>query len=137
MPPNLPKKWFREPQLGHWIYAVDRFAADSGAAQVILSISAWTGSEQFNRRPPMASLSFSMGAVGYQYESELPQWIRDRMMVLNVADAGVHIPQVGVRWHEPDAVKPSSQWKAPRAYSKENIVPGRENRWYVLDCLTV
>lgn len=133
MLPNLPKKWFREPQPGHWVYAVDRFAADSGAAQVLLTISAWTGVAQFDRRPPMASVA--LGAVGYMYETELPQWILDRMMVLNVADAGVLIPQVGIRWHEPDKVK-SGQWVSNRQYRKTDIVPGRENRWYVLDCLT-
>lgn len=134
MLPNLPKKWFREPVSGHWVYTVDRFAADRGAAQVTLSIRAWVGDEMFYVRPALASLQTEFGTVGYMHETELPQWVQERMMVLNVADPETFIPQVGIRRHEPDTVEP--QFRGARGYNSKSIKLGRLNRWYVLDCLT-
>ena len=45
----------------------------------------------------------------------LPEWVRGRIAVLNVAEAGVHIPEVGIRWMA----------------SKDD--PENENRWSTIE----
>jgi len=133
---NIPLKWFKKPQPGHWIYTLDRFAADRGAAQLTLTLQAWNDYENQFRQPRThdASIFTGFGRVGYMYETDVPQWIRDRMAVLNIAEEGTLIERVGVRWNEPPKSEIVS-YNKNGTYTRRIINAGRENRWYVLDVL--
>jgi hypothetical protein len=75
----------------------------------------------------------NFGRVGYMHETDVPQWIRDRMAVLNIAEEGALIERVGARWHETQRLE--DRGLARNGYRVKELMPGRENRWYVLDVL--
>ena len=135
-------KWLHVPEGVPCIYDVDLNSVDEMGAwvrvkrRVLLSSRSTAELESAMMLHPSGRMYGGAAGVGKQTHAinvcflkdpkYLPQWIRERIAVLNIAEGDAYIPQVGKRWTEfiLSVTVHSTTWSRPGDDGK---------RWYTLD----
>lgn len=128
--PSAWAEWRQKCPSGHWFVIVDRCAAKRGASRVVMGILPWSPREGavINASWAASQLRYAQVRRGFQFEDELPLWVRERMSVLKVLDGEMWVPGVGGHF-SPLLIR----YYDPRKKTMDPAEHPEAGRYYVLD----